>query len=542
MGWVYLANRHLSISWMPALEKIIDNFCNDIVPHEDFRLWLSSSPHPKFPISVLQLSIKMTTEPPQGLRANLNRLYDQITEERLERCSETVTPKYKKLLFSLCWFHALILERRKFRSLGWAIPYEFNDSDFNICEDILGIYLEEYQEKTPFEALRYLIGEVNYGGRVTDDWDRRLLNVYMAQFFCEEALSVPNYMLSAAQQYYIPVDGRKDHYKHHISRLPPADLTLAFGQHANAEVASQRTTTSNFLGTLLDMQPRVVVDGEESNDDKVLRVIRDIAENLMEPFDMYVVDQQLIGRSDPDPLQEVLRQEIDRYNALIRVLNSSVVDLDRGIQGLIVITTELEEIYEAVLVGRVPGPWSFAYPSLKPLGSWTSNMLERVSQMREWVFQGMPKVFWLQGFTYPTGFLTALLQTSARKNVVSIDSLTSEFPIISQDAGSITQHPKEGAYMKGIFLEGATWDLDSSCLADSPSMVLMSHMPIIHFKPIEGKKKSKNMYASPCYMYPVRTGTRERHPFVVAIDLKSGDHVAEFWTKRGTACLLSTTD
>merc|ERR1712159_240534 len=184
-----------------------------------------------------------------------------------------------------------------------------------------------------------------------------------------------------------------------------------------------------------------------------------------EPFDMYVVDQQLIGRSDPDPLQEVLRQEIDRYNALIRVLNSSVVDLDRGIQGLVVITTELEEIYEAVLVGRVPGPWSFAYPSLKPLGSWTSNMLERVSQMREWVFQGMPKVFWLQGFTYPTGFLTALLQTSARKNVVSIDSLTWEFPVLNnQDPLTVSQHPKEGALVHGMLLEGARWDSEHHCL------------------------------------------------------------------------------
>ena len=136
-GWVYLANCHLSISWMPALEKLIDNFCNDIEPHPDFRLWLSSSPHPDFPIAVLQQSIKMTTEPPQGLKANLMRLYNQVPDDRFERSPDTCKHKYKRLLFSLCWFHALILERHKFRSLGWAIPYAFNDSDFQICEDIL---------------------------------------------------------------------------------------------------------------------------------------------------------------------------------------------------------------------------------------------------------------------------------------------------------------------------------------------------------------------------------------------------------------------
>ena len=68
-SWAYLANCHLSISWMPKLEKLVDHFCNKIEPHPEFRLWLSSSPHPKFPIAILQRSIKMTTEPPRGLRA-----------------------------------------------------------------------------------------------------------------------------------------------------------------------------------------------------------------------------------------------------------------------------------------------------------------------------------------------------------------------------------------------------------------------------------------------------------------------------------------
>ena len=391
-GWVYLANCHLSISWMPALEKLIDNFCNDVVPHKDFRLWLSSSPHKDFPIAVLQLSIKMTTEPPNGLKANLGRLYDQISDDRFERSPDAIKHKYKRLAFCLCWFHALILERRKFRSLGWAIPYEFNDSDFQICEDILGIYLAEYQENTPFDAMRYLIAEANYGGRVTDDWDRRLLNVYMEQFLCEEAIAVPNFMVSTSEHYYVPSDGEKSSYKKYISRLPAEDPTDAFGQHGNAQVASQRMNTIDLLATLLDMQPRVVTEGGETDDEKVTKIIRDINENLVDPFDPFVVGEQLLGRSDPDPLKEVLKQEVDRYNALIKVLKASVIDLDDGIQGLVSITPELENVYDSLLAGRVPTSWSFCYPSLKPLGSWTGNFFERIKQIKTWVFQGMPLV------------------------------------------------------------------------------------------------------------------------------------------------------
>ncbi len=63
-NWVFLANCHLSLSWMPQLDKLVEQLQIE-KPHDDFRLWLSSSPHPDFPISILQAGIKMTTEPPK---------------------------------------------------------------------------------------------------------------------------------------------------------------------------------------------------------------------------------------------------------------------------------------------------------------------------------------------------------------------------------------------------------------------------------------------------------------------------------------------
>ena len=63
-NWVFLANCHLSLSWMPQLDKLVEQLQVES-PHPDFRLWLSSSPHPEFPISILQVGIKMTTEPPK---------------------------------------------------------------------------------------------------------------------------------------------------------------------------------------------------------------------------------------------------------------------------------------------------------------------------------------------------------------------------------------------------------------------------------------------------------------------------------------------
>jgi dynein heavy chain len=109
-------------------------------PHPKFRLWLSSSPDPNFPIAILQRGIKMTTEPPKGLRSNLLTLFNTIGEEQFERCSQPSV--YKRLMFSLVWFHAILLERRKFKSLGFNIPYDFNESDFALCHDLVIVFLD----------------------------------------------------------------------------------------------------------------------------------------------------------------------------------------------------------------------------------------------------------------------------------------------------------------------------------------------------------------------------------------------------------------
>ena len=109
-----------------------------------------------------------------------------------------------------------------------------------------------------------------------------------------------------------------------------------------------------------------------------------------------------------------------------------------------------------------------------------------------------------------------------------------------QPAASITQHAKDGAYVSGLFLEGARWDYGAGTLADAAPMELYSSMPLVHFKPVDNKKKSgRGIYSCPLYMDPVRTGTRERPSFMIPVELKSGAQDPEYWTKRGTALLLA---
>ena len=91
-----------------------------------------------------------------------------------------------------------------------------------------------------------------------------------------------------------------------------------------------------------------------------------------------------------------------------------------------------------------------------------------------------------------------------------------------------------------MFLEGAGWEFDLTCLQEPNPMELSVSMPVINFKPTESKKKStKGIYACPVYYYPLRTGSRERPSYMITVDLKSGKVEADHWIKRGTALLLS---
>lgn len=127
-GWVLLQNCHLAISWMSDMERIVEEFDESI--HRDFRLWLTSQPSPEFPVSVLQNSVKMTVEPPKGLRQNLLLSYSVVDDKQLEDCNKPDI--YKSLYFCFCFFHAIVQDRRKFGPIGWNIPYDFTGEDLDV--------------------------------------------------------------------------------------------------------------------------------------------------------------------------------------------------------------------------------------------------------------------------------------------------------------------------------------------------------------------------------------------------------------------------
>jgi dynein heavy chain, axonemal len=103
-------------------------------------------------------------------------------------------------------------------------------------------------------------------------------------------------------------------------------------------------------------------------------------------------------------LSTFLLQEMERFNKLLEKIVSSLKQLSNAIQGLGLMSEELDNIYYNLLNNKVPGTWEeYAYLSLKPLGSWVKDLKERVKILEEWLLNGNPNCYWISGFFFPQG-------------------------------------------------------------------------------------------------------------------------------------------
>ncbi|KAM9777518.1 dynein axonemal heavy chain 12-like [Neosynchiropus ocellatus] len=542
--WVCLQNCHLAESWMSSLEKI----CEDLSPetcHHDFRLWLTSYPSPKFPVSILQNGVKMTNEPPTGLRLNLLQSYqsDPISDQNFFSSCLNKELVWEKLLFGLCFFHALVQERKTYGPLGWNIPYGFNESDLRISVRQLQMFVTQYED-VPFEAISYLTGECNYGGRVTDDWDRRLLTTLLADFYNRDVIEKSRYPFSPSGDYFSPPKSSYEGYLEFIKGLPLSQNPEVFGLHENADISKDLRQTRQLLDSLLQTQGRAADGGSSAASDAPLcDIVHDVLTQLPPNFDTEAVSLKFPVLYEEN-MNTVLVQEMQRYNTLCSVIRVSLQDLLKATQGLVVMDSGLEDIASCLVIGKVPEKWARrSYPSLKPLGSYISNLLLRLQFLQDWYRTGQPAVFWLSGFFFTQAFLTGALQNFARRYRVPIDLLRFQFQVLQFDSSE--SPPDDGVYVRGLFLEGARWDRESGVLDEQQHKVLFDPMPVIWIRPTQQEEVRRDVYVCPLYKTSDRKGalstTGHSTNYIISLQLPTSRGPLH-WVKRGVALLCQLDD
>ncbi|XP_062828664.1 dynein axonemal heavy chain 14 isoform X3 [Anolis carolinensis] len=645
--WTFLQNCHLAASFMPRLCTIVDSLSQayrNIDPN--FRLWLSSIPDTSFPTYILRKGLKIVIESPQGLKGTLLQTFglggtELVTEAVFNKTS--CGPSWKTLLFSLCFFNAVVHERKKYGALGWNIPYEFNSSDLEISIHMLELLLEN-QKEIPWAALSYLTGEVAYGGRVTDHWDRRCLLSVLDNFYNPSVLQED--FAYSVDWVYRPIsqtDTLKD-CRAYLRSLPEADSPELFGMHQCAEKAYLKSQAQFFVESIITTQPAIstdtIISGGRSQDEIILEIASDILIKLplivedvgqapetegkakekitFRSFKLSTVWATFVKTAEgPDSFTSstfltVLQQEIDQYNNLLAIIIQSLHTLQQGIRGDIIFTSGLEELYNSILKAKVPEQWQqHSYESHKPLGSWIDDLIIRVNFFAMWAnrviifmksrynhllilqrqtrtvlqtseetdstndnYKGHPSCFWLPGFFFPHGFLTAVLQNYARQNEIPVDSLTFVHKVLplSQDEeqnlrslkrkevilNKAFKEPSQcenGIRMFGLYIDGACWSPITESLEELELHERFHALPDILFLPQKMDHNSRChyleeeavllIYECPLYRTPQRSGmlssTGVSTNFITAVSLPTLI-APSHWITRGVAMLCQLDD
>jgi len=551
--WVYLQNCHLYISWLNTLETLTEDITAD-ESHKDFRLWLTSMPCPQFPVSILQNGVKMTNEPPKGMKANLKNTYFKLSNDTLNLTNKP--DEYKKLLFALTFFHACSQERRKFGPLGWNIPYEFNDTDLDISKDQLQLFLDEY-DFIPFKVLIMLTSYINYGGRVTDYIDLRTIDVIMKHFY-NPGVMEDGYKFDPDGMYYsIGFDETNPHqsYMDYIESLPMSAGPGIHGMHENANIACANSEALEMFETLLSLQASDSKGGGLTVEEIIAQQAEHIEEELSKRG---MFDTEAVGMQYPvvyeQSMNTVLIQECIRYNKLIAEMESTLPMLQKALKGLVVMSAGLDAMGKNIAVNAVPVNWeNKAYPSMKPLAAWSSDLMARLDMVIGWIEHGIPVVFWISGFYFPQAFLTGSRQNYARKKQYAIDTIEFDFIVREDSWETVKEGPEDGVYIRGLYLEGARWNSEIGSLDDSNPKQLYTEMSMIHLQPVKDRQPTKEgIYMCPVYKILSRRGvlstTGHSTNFVFWIELPAqGDTFInnigladnEKWIKAGVGAFTS---
>eukprot|EP00761_Pharyngomonas_kirbyi_P000786 gb/GECH01000787.1/.p1 GENE.gb/GECH01000787.1/~~gb/GECH01000787.1/.p1 ORF type:complete len:1788 (+),score=484.11 gb/GECH01000787.1/:1-5364(+) len=533
-GWVLLHNCHLGISYLQELENLFQSIEKEEIEYDpSFRIWITTEPTDKFPINLLQGGIKITNEPPEGIKASLRRSYTWITQDLLDSvdCIE-----WRKLLYTLCFMHATVIERKKFGPLGWCVPYEFNHTDLQASITFLQRYLyqTDIQKGISWKTVKYMICDVHYGGRITDKYDKRLLDTYGSKWFSNR-LFMEDFTFHKG--YPCPDKRLISEYRKYIDKMNFEDSPEVLGMHSNAEITFNKNKADYILGEITDVQPKESGSlGGETREEVVMRMVSNLLKKLPPDFNMLQVKEQISKLGSPeDPMNVFLLQEIEQIQTVMSTIRKTLTNLKLAISGTILMSEELEDALNSLYDARVPKRWVKISWYCPIFAYWWSNFLRRIDQFQSWLEQGPPVCVWFPGFFNPQGFLTAIKQQSIGIGW-SLESVALRAEVLRKDKDQIFKYPQEGVYIYGLSLESAQLKGNPPRLIDSPPKQLFSLMPVIHLKVIHSSevRHDQKSFECPVYKQPRRTAQH----YIFDISLNTDE--PQKWITRGVAALCDT--
>jgi len=262
--------------------------------------------------------------------------------------------------------------------------------------------------------------------------------------------------------------------------------------------------------------------------------------DILDRFSEKKFDTEEIARSldELGPYQNVFIQEMDVMNILLTEIVRSLKELQLGFAGELTMSDAMESLKTALFLDRIPPTWQKrAWPSMRPLSSWLNDFNLRLAQLEEWQTNPaeIPKVTWLSGLVNPQSFLTAVCQVTAKAQKWELDKLQTWTDVTKKMLiDDVDRSSPDGAFVIGLNVQGARWDLVNGMLERSKPKEMFCKMPIINVRAMMSDRVdvSQGIYVCPTYKTVFRGPT-----FVFCAQLKTKANAGK-WVLAGVALIM----
>ena len=528
--WLCLKNLHLVVAWLPTLEKEI----YVLKAHEDFRLFLTSEPHAKFPSTLLEGSLKITYEAPPGLKRNVSRTYEAWSPQYISEGS----PLRAKLLFLLAWFHAVVQERRAYVPQGWSKFYEFSFADLRSGADIINQACDGSADPQ-WSQLHGLLERAIYGGRVDSGYDIIVLRTYLQQFFSNEMTGGGGIRVKSLPGTDITLPNTTDHreFTALLRRLDEANSPSLFSLPVNVQRTVQVTNSKHVINSLRTM---AAAGGTSKGFDRA--VWSAALSPLLRSWERMTASNPALRSAPPPPSSGTLppvdafvELEQIRGHRAVAEIDGTLSALARVLDGAELLTPAIFAAGRCLMEDTVPPEWEKHWEGPDVPVSYCKGVVHRMAAVNDMVERTrrgslLSGAVRLEDFFHPETFLNALRQQMARDAGVAIDNLTL---VTSWDGTG------GGVAVEGMRVQGAVFDGGKlrDTASDAPPFATLPTCGLTWAAPGSPGSGGPKGGAPPLRVPLYLTEGRERAIAEVQFPVFDAEEASK-WILAGTACFL----
>jgi len=571
--WVLLKNVHLAPSWLVTLEKKL----HTLQAHTNFRLFLTCEINASLPVNLLRAGRIFTYEPPPGVRANLLRTFATVSAARMMKPPS----ERARLYFMLAWFHAIVQERLRYSPLGWSKNYEFTESDLRVACDTLDTWIDSTAmgrnnlppEKVPWKAIRTLLADCIYGGKIDNEFDQRLMKSFLEKLFVPTSFDgdfnlVKGVLESSGQNRDVKMpDGiRRDQFLAWVEALEDQTTPDWLGLPNNAERVLLSSLGQDIVLKLLKMQQLDDEDDElayrkiffaemrrklkKENEGETETVVKESRPAWMRGLHqrssewITILPKNLAPlkrtvENIKDPLYRFFEREVNFGIKLLQVVRTDLEDVNAIISTGKKQTNHHRELIFKLTRGIIPNHWlGYTIPKSCSVAAWITDFSARIKQLvnisvsvsKQGAASLKSSTVWMGGLFNPEAFVTATRQCVAQANSWSLEELSLDVTVA--DEAEQPSFDDCSFAVEGLKLSGAVCRANQ--LNISAEIVTPLHLTKLRWiRSVEDRKE--NLIELPVYL----NATREQLLFTVDLPVAQGEEMHEF-RERGVAIIAST--